>query len=92
MSFEQKIDELLSRLSAREDVDWVDESRDAGDDSKVVEALAQIDAALALEPEHPGPVHLLRARILTALRRPREAREARAAALAADPSLASESP
>lgn len=51
------------------------------------DALPEVDAALAAHPEQPGPVHLLRARILAALRRGREAREAAERAVAADPSL-----
>ena len=52
------------------------------------DALPEADAALAAQPERPGPVHLLRARILSALRRTREAREAAQRAVEADPSLA----
>lgn len=54
------------------------------------DALPEVDAALAAQPEQAGVVHLLRARILKALRRPREAREAAARAIQADPSLADE--
>ena len=52
------------------------------------DALPEADAALAAQPERPGPVHLLRARILSALRRTRDAREAAQRAVEADPSLA----
>lgn len=52
------------------------------------ESLAQADQALAAQPEHPGPVHLTRARALAALRRRRDARAAAQAAVQADPSLA----
>ncbi|HEY8432887.1 MAG TPA: tetratricopeptide repeat protein, partial [Sandaracinaceae bacterium] len=52
------------------------------------DALPEVEAALAARPERPGPVHLLHARILAALRRPREAREAAQRAVRADPSLA----
>ncbi|MCZ7685852.1 MAG: ATP-binding protein [Sandaracinaceae bacterium] len=38
------------------------------------EALLEVDAALAAQPEQPGPVHLLRARVLVALRRARGSR------------------
>lgn len=52
------------------------------------EALPELDAALAAHVETPGPVHLARGRALAALRRTREAREAIAQAITADPSLA----
>lgn len=54
------------------------------------EALLEVDTALAAQPEQPGPVHLLRARVLVALRRAREARESAERAVAADPSLAAQ--
>lgn len=52
------------------------------------DALPEVDAALAAGPEQPGAVHLLRARILQALRRTRDARQAAERAVEADPSLA----
>lgn len=52
------------------------------------DALPEADAALAAQPEHPGRVHLLRARILMALRRTRDARQAARRAVEADPALA----
>jgi tetratricopeptide (TPR) repeat protein len=52
------------------------------------DALAEADTALAARPEAPGPVHMVRARALMALRRAREARQAAEAAVQADPSLA----
>ncbi|MCC6877653.1 MAG: hypothetical protein IT378_25315, partial [Sandaracinaceae bacterium] len=52
------------------------------------DALPEADTALAARPERPGPVHLLRARILHALRRGREAQQAAQEAVRADPSLA----
>ena len=54
------------------------------------DALPQLDAALLLAPEHPGRVHLLRARALAALRRASDARAAAEAAVAVDASLAAE--
>lgn len=52
------------------------------------DALPEVEAALAAGPEQPGVVHLLRARILQALRRTRDAREAAQRAVEVDPSLA----
>jgi len=54
------------------------------------DALAQVDLALAAEPQQPARVHLTRARALMGLNRRRQAREAADAAVAADPSLADE--
>jgi tetratricopeptide (TPR) repeat protein len=50
-------------------------------------ALATLDQALRLAPARPGPVQLLRARALLALKRSGPARQAADAALAADPAL-----
>ncbi len=56
--------------------------------SRPADALAEADTALAAGIEHPGPVHLLRARALTALHRRRQAQEAAQQAVEADPALA----
>jgi len=54
------------------------------------EGLVELDQALRLVPEQPGPIHLARARALVALRRPAEARAAADAAVRADAALAAE--
>ncbi len=51
------------------------------------DALPEVEAALLTSPEAPAPLHLLRARILSALRRGNDARAAAAEAVRLDPSL-----
>ncbi|MCZ7678612.1 MAG: hypothetical protein M5U28_07510 [Sandaracinaceae bacterium] len=53
------------------------------------EALLEVDAALAAQPEQPGPVHLLE-RASSSRCVAREAREAAERAVQADPSLAAQ--
>lgn len=54
------------------------------------EGLVELDQALRLHPEHPGPIHVGRVRALLALHRNADARQAATAATQADPSLAGE--
>jgi predicted Zn-dependent protease len=54
------------------------------------EALAEADAALATEPDQPGPALLTKARALAALGRSAEAQRTAAEAARTDPSLAEE--
>ena len=54
---------------------------------QAAEALYEADSALVAGHEAPGEMHALRARAFARLGRPRQAREAARAAIAADPSL-----
>jgi tetratricopeptide (TPR) repeat protein len=58
--------------------------------SKPREGLVELDQALRLASEQPGPIHLARARALVALRRAADARAAADAAVRADAALAAE--
>ncbi|MBK8170341.1 MAG: hypothetical protein IPK60_08335 [Sandaracinaceae bacterium] len=54
------------------------------------QGLVELDQALRLHPEHPGPIQVGRVRALVALRRTADARQAAQEATRADPSLAGE--
>ncbi len=56
------------------------------------QALAAFDLALLTSPEHPGPIHMGRARALAALHRTAEARRAVEEAVRHDASLADQAP